>query len=213
MVFPANWRRYVPVRPEEHMTPPIHDNEQIPRHMADLPTDGPPHPFVCGVVRVKIELGICEAVDLLAEPAIKFLVIGPDDYPRVRMHTISSWRGQRTAADPSGLRGPMDQLNAHSVFARALSRCLQPLRSFFPCWHRVNCIIERPRIADIKNARRFPTPQGVWHIPRQANVGVAAERRHSAIGRDIGKVSLDPDIEFVTRMAMVGKCIMGGKID
>src|SRR4029450_8236389 len=90
MVFPANRRRHVPIRPEEHMTPPIHDNEQIPGHMADLPTDRPPHPFVRRVVRVKVELGICEAIDLLAEPAIKFLVIGPDDYLRVRMHTVSS---------------------------------------------------------------------------------------------------------------------------
>jgi len=85
--------------------------------MANLPTDGPPHPFVCGVVRVKIELGIRETIDLLTEPAIKFLVIGPDNYLRVRMHTVSSWREQSTAADPSGLRGPMDQLNAHPVFA------------------------------------------------------------------------------------------------
>ena len=58
--------------------------------MADLPTDGPPHPFVRRVVRVKVELSIREAFDFLTEPAIKFSVIGPEDYLRVRMHIISS---------------------------------------------------------------------------------------------------------------------------
>src|SRR5438105_2776547 len=91
MVFPANRRGYIPVRPEEHVTPPIHDNEQIPGHMADLPTDRPPHPFVRGVVRVKVECGIRKAIDLLTEPAIKFLVIGPDDHLRIRVHRVSSY--------------------------------------------------------------------------------------------------------------------------
>jgi hypothetical protein len=41
-------------------------------------------------VRVKVKFGIREAGDLLAKPAIKFLVIGPDNYLKVGMHTVSS---------------------------------------------------------------------------------------------------------------------------
>src|SRR5262245_59182050 len=89
MVFPANRRGHIPIRPEKHVTTPIHDDQQIPRHMADLTTDGPPHPFLHGVLRVKVERCLRQAVDLLAEPAIKFLVIRPADLARVRMHTVS----------------------------------------------------------------------------------------------------------------------------
>ena len=77
----------------------------------------------------------------------------------------------------------------------------------------MNFIIKRPWIADIKNAGRFPTLQGVRHIPRETNVGVPAERRGGAIFSNIGKVSLDPDIEFVTGMAVVGKRKVGGETD
>src|SRR5262252_388213 len=90
MIFPANWHGYVPVRPEKHVTPPIHNDKQIPRHMADLPPDGPPHPFLRGVVRVKVEFGIRKAINFLTEPAIKFLVIGPDDHLGIRVHIVSS---------------------------------------------------------------------------------------------------------------------------
>jgi hypothetical protein len=69
----------------------------------------------------------------------------------------------------------------------------------------MNFIVERSRIADVKNAGRFPTSQGVWDIPRQPNIGLPAERRRGAIGRDIGKVPLDPDIELMTGMTVVGK--------
>ncbi len=69
----------------------------------------------------------------------------------------------------------------------------------------MNFIIERPRIADIKNAGRFPTPQGVWYIRRETNVGVPAERSGGAIFSNRGKVTLDPDIELITGMAVVGK--------
>ena len=58
----------------------------------------------------------------------------------------------------------------------------------------MNFIIERSRIADVENAGRFATPQGVRHIPRQTNIGVPAERCRGAIVGDIGKVPLDPDI-------------------
>jgi hypothetical protein len=75
----------------------------------------------------------------------------------------------------------------------------------------VDFIIERPRIADIKHAGRFPTLQGVWHIPRETNVGVPAERRGGAIVSNIGKVPLDPDVELITGMAVVGKRIVGGE--
>ena len=75
----------------------------------------------------------------------------------------------------------------------------------------MNFIIKRPRIADIKNAGRFPTPQGMRHIPRETNVGVPAEWSGGAIFSNIGKVTLNPDIELITGMAVVRKRIVGGK--
>jgi hypothetical protein len=49
----------------------------------------------------------------------------------------------------------------------------------------MNFIIKGARIADVKHAGRFVTPQGVWHIPREPNVSVPAERGRRAIGSDI----------------------------
>jgi hypothetical protein len=42
-------------------------------------------------VGVKVELGLGEAVDLLAEPAVKSVVIRPGDHVRIRMHQVASY--------------------------------------------------------------------------------------------------------------------------
>jgi len=53
-------------------------------------------------LRVKVERGIGQAVDLLAEPTIKSLVVGPDDHARVRVHTVSSWGMAKKTYEPRG---------------------------------------------------------------------------------------------------------------
>src|SRR5262245_4299051 len=95
----------------------------------------------------------------------------------------------------------------------ALPRCLQPLRLSWLRRHGVYGRIEWPCIADIKHAGHVATPQGVWYVPRQTNVGVPAEWCGGAIGRDIGKVPLDPDITLVTCMAMHGKGRASGEVN
>src|SRR5678815_828348 len=50
------------------------------------------------------------------------------------------------------------------------------------------------------------------HVPRETNIGMPAERCRGAILCDIGKVPLDPDIELVTGMDVVGKGIVGREV-
>jgi hypothetical protein len=129
---------------------------------------------------------------------------------RQTYHDTGSRGVNRCAAD--GLRGCHDRVSLRGLCSlhRSPAFCCTS-RLFFPRRHRMNCIIERARIADVKDAGCFATPQGVRHVPRQPNVGLPAERRRGAIGRDVGKIPLDPDIELITRMTVVGKRIVRGE--
>jgi hypothetical protein len=40
-------------------------------------------------VRIEVQLLVCQALDFLAEPAIKFLIIGPEDNTRIGMHPFT----------------------------------------------------------------------------------------------------------------------------
>src|SRR5688572_15910898 len=51
------------------------------------------------------------------------------------------------------------------------------------------------------------------HTAGQTDVRLSAERRGRPIGCDIGKVPLQPDIQLITGMAMVGKRIVGRQAD
>jgi len=77
----------------------------------------------------------------------------------------------------------------------------------------MNGVIKWLCIAHVKHTRPFPTTECVRHLGRQTDVGGATQRGRGPIGGDIGKVSLDPDIEFLTAMTMVGKGVVGGQVD
>ena len=101
----------------------------------------------------------------------------------------------------------------HCVCACARATSIDPSQSFLPRRHWVNLIIKGPRIADVKHAGGFSTAQGVRHIGRETDVSLPAERGGGAIFSNIGKVPLDPDVDLITGMAVVGKREVGGKAD
>jgi hypothetical protein len=90
--------------------------------------------------------------------------------------------------------------------------CLLHL-SLFARRHRVDFIIKWPCIADVKYTGSSPTAQCVWNMWREINISVTAQRGGGPIFGNIGKVPLNPDIELVTGMAMIGKRIMGWEVD
>jgi hypothetical protein len=74
-------------------------------------------------------------------------------------------------------------------------------------------VIKRPGIADVKHTGPVPTAERVRHLRRETDVGGAAQRGRRPISGDIGKVPLDPDIEFLTGMTMVGKGVVWRQVD
>lgn len=74
-------------------------------------------------------------------------------------------------------------------------------------------IIKRPSIADVKHAGPFPAAERVRHLGRETDVGGATQRGGGPIRGNIGKVALDPDIEFLTGVTMVGKGVIGWEVD
>ena len=55
--------------------------------------------------------------------------------------------------------------------------------------------------------------RSAWNIGREINIGVTTQRGSGPIFGNIGKVPLNPDIELVTGMAMIGKRIIGWEVD
>ena len=89
--------------------------------------------------------------------------------------------------------------------------CVVP--SYFCRWHRMDFIIKRAGIADVKHAGPLPTAERVRHLGRETDVSGATQWGRCPIGGDIGKVPLDPDIEFLTGMTMVRKGVVGRQVD
>src|SRR5262245_53661123 len=83
----------------------------------------------------------------------------------------------------------------------------------FPRWHWMDGVIKWPCIAQVKHTRPSPTAERVRHLGRETDVGGATQRGRGSIVSDIGKVPLDPDIEFLTGMTMVGKGVVGRQVD
>src|SRR5262245_11142342 len=100
---------------------------------------------------------------------------------------------------------------AYAVPRRSAFLC-RP-RLLFACWHRMDFVIKRPGIADVKHTGPVPTAERVRYLGRETDVGGATQRGGGSISGDIGKVPLDPDIEFLTSMTMVGKGVVGRQVD
>jgi hypothetical protein len=83
----------------------------------------------------------------------------------------------------------------------------------FAHWHWMDGVIKWPCIAHVKHTRSFSTAERVRHLGRETDVSGATQRGRGPIGGDIGKVPLDPDIEFLTAMTMVGKGVVGRQVD
>src|SRR5919109_5134573 len=68
----------------------------------------------------------------------------------------------------------------------------RPLGLFLQWGHGMHVRVKGLRVAHVEHARFRATGERVRHAPRQADVGLPAQRRGGAVGRDIGEVAFQP---------------------
>src|SRR4051794_21602770 len=77
--------------------------------------------------------------------------------------------------------------------------------------HGMHVQIKGTSVTEIEDALLIPTFQRMWGLPRQTDICWGIHPLPRSIGRNVGKCPFQPNVNLVTRMAMVRNNILWGR--